>query len=176
MRNLVDKCLTELIKTPRTLQLGIPVIQDHLKSMGASWAALEKEVSKAYRKFEKWLLKLIQTEPIPEEIVALNFGLFESEHGVQLYVSGSEEWDEEDSDWASNHDYFPDDGYWDNDFYARIGKVVADDEDTCIYLSLATTSLFAMTFIQAHPYAFQEIYVATGFDDGDLYGIWPIQK
>ena len=52
----------------------------------------------------QWISELVETETLPEEIVALNFGLYETPKGYCIYLNGSEEYDEEDEDWACNND------------------------------------------------------------------------
>ena len=42
------------------------------------------------KQIEDWLLELSHNEVIPENIVALNFGIFESENGYCVYLIGSE--------------------------------------------------------------------------------------
>jgi len=58
----------------------------------------------SYRQFETWLIELLKNEPMSSEIRAVYLGIFELvnsnlEYGVQLYISGSNEWSKEDSDW-----------------------------------------------------------------------------
>ena len=52
------------------------------------------------KQIEDWLLELSHNEVIPENIVALNFGIFESENGYCVYLIGSESYDVDDDDWA----------------------------------------------------------------------------
>ena len=49
-----------------------------------------------------WLQGLEQREPIPQDIRALHFGLYESAGGCSLYVSGFRHFDSSDDHWASN--------------------------------------------------------------------------
>ena len=50
------------------------------------------------KQIEDWLLELSHNEVIPENIVALNFGIFESENGYCVYLIGSESYDIEGVD------------------------------------------------------------------------------
>ena len=50
------------------------------------------------KQIEDWLLELSHNEVIPENIVALNFGIFESENGYCVYLIGSESYDVDDDD------------------------------------------------------------------------------
>ena len=37
----------------------------------------------------QWISELVETETLPEEIVALNFGLYETPKGYCIYLNGS---------------------------------------------------------------------------------------
>lgn len=53
-----------------------------------------------YRKIEKWLNEIISAE-LPEEIVALNFNLYQdSDNEWSLELVGTESFDKEDEDWT----------------------------------------------------------------------------
>ena len=56
---------------------------------------------------ENWLIELNNSEFIPEEVVAINFGLFESEKGYILYMTGSKFYDKDDDNWACEINYEP---------------------------------------------------------------------
>ena len=47
---------------------------------------------------EKWLQDICDHTTLPENVVALNFGLYEAECGYGLYLDGSAEYDEDDDD------------------------------------------------------------------------------
>ena len=59
----------------------------------------------------QWIHKIISTEHPPDSIIAYYFGLFESLDHYMIYLSGSAEYDKEDSDWACNYDFTPQDKY-----------------------------------------------------------------
>lgn len=54
---------------------------------------------------KKWLIQISQTEKLPENIVALNFNLYEGPYALDLI--GSATFDESDEDWACNEDFIP---------------------------------------------------------------------
>lgn len=58
-----------------------------------------------------WILTISKSEQIPEGIKAVNIGLVETENGYTLYMVGSNEYDAEDSDWACNEDFVPENKY-----------------------------------------------------------------
>ena len=48
---------------------------------------------------KEWL-KDINNTTLPNDVIALNFGLFETEDGYGLYMIGATEYNEDDEDWA----------------------------------------------------------------------------
>jgi hypothetical protein len=139
----------------------------------------ELDLDKTFSEFSSWLNQIAKTEPIPREIIGLNFGLFESFDGVTLYISGSKEWDEDDSDWASNNDYFPEARYFNSNAFSKVHDLFEDEETIYIgvYLSLAIAISFiceytANTADNKLIKNRDKIHISTGFDDGDLYNIF----
>ena len=53
---------------------------------------------------KEWILKINENEEIEEDIIAINFGIFEP-YGIELI--GSKEYDSEDDDWACEGDFVP---------------------------------------------------------------------
>ena len=54
---------------------------------------------------KKWLIQINQSEKLPENIVALNFNIYEGPYAIDLI--GSATFDESDEDWACNEDFIP---------------------------------------------------------------------
>ena len=78
----------------------------------------EKQDSQAL--FNNWVTKIIKSELPDSSIIAINFGLFESDKGFQLYLAGFKDYDKDNDDWATGlGDFSPNDKYFklpDNDF------------------------------------------------------------
>ena len=53
---------------------------------------------------KEWIQRINEDEILPKDVVALNFGLYES-YGIELI--GSANYDEEDEDWACEEDFVP---------------------------------------------------------------------
>lgn len=52
-------------------------------------------------KIINWLMNIQKVDGIPpDDVVAFNFGIYESEDGYKIYLVGSFEYDENDDDWA----------------------------------------------------------------------------
>lgn len=110
----------------------------------------------------KWVSELIEGETLPEDIVALNFGLYETPKGYCIYLVGSEEYDEEDEDWACNNDYEPEE----NGFM----EMLMDGEVDWEFLLEGVKD--SLKWLLENNEDFKnwvgDRHVATGFDDGDL--------
>jgi hypothetical protein len=48
-----------------------------------------------------WLARAASTD-VPPQVVGLNIGLFETPHSYGIYLACCDEFDEDDSDWASS--------------------------------------------------------------------------
>jgi hypothetical protein len=57
--------------------------------------------------FNDWMTQLTQSESPSADIVAFNFGLFETEDGYTIYLVGAKEFDADDDDWATEVDFEP---------------------------------------------------------------------
>ena len=129
---------------------------------------LREQIEKGFGDFTGWLDELAQAEPIPENIIALNFGFFESEDGKQIYLSGSHVYDPFDYDWACENTYFPEGRYPNLPVFTAITEFTQDYE-AGIYLCLAVTMAYVSEYSENHSLP---AHVTTGFDDGDLITIF----
>jgi len=179
MKNIyeVDKHLEKFLSEYYGLDQSIEMIQNDLQKYNIILEFINyTEIHSYYLEFINWLKQLFFLAPIPVEVKALNFGLFESDESITLYITGSSEWDPDDSDWATNNDYFPEGRYFQSDIFLKISDLL-EDEDTAyvgVYLTLAVVISFinqlrtesAITSIK------EILHISTGFDDGDLYNIF----
>lgn len=55
----------------------------------------------------KWMNKIISEDNISDEIIALNFWIFNTKDSYMLYISWSKSYDKNNDDWACNNDYTP---------------------------------------------------------------------
>lgn len=109
-------------------------------------------------------LNLLNTElTIPPEIIALNFGLYETNTGYGIYLIGSTEYDEDDSDWACPPCDFEAKNYQltlentKNNDWESFQNLVIDTLNTCLKNPTFSQRMFAKIS-----------HITTGFDDGDL--------
>jgi len=114
--------------------------------------------------FQDWLQSICITEKPHKSIIAYNVGIFESVDGYMVYLIGSKEFDEEDSDWATNEDFIPKNKYY------RLPKqefkdMKWDEVQTKIEQMLKdfiNSDTFKRSFFS------EAKAITTGFDDGDL--------
>jgi hypothetical protein len=158
---------------------GIDILKEDIKVINnqIGTSLLNKEnFTQEYKRFENWLMQSLQSSPIPEEITAVYFGLFEStENRLQIYFCGSDEWDSEDPDWACDPIYYPQEPYPNLPLCQEMHSVLKQDVYAGVYLSLGIMVLLVIQFCRSHGSVLlagrKHLYLATGFDDGDLYNI-----
>lgn len=113
-------------------------------------------------KFNIWLDKIVQMEQPDQAIIAYYFGIFQSTDGYQTYLTGSKEFDEEDTDWACNTDFVP------NDKYFSLGQPDRNWEEILEQVK-ALIQNFKQTQSFENGFLAKAKVIATGFDDGDLF-------
>lgn len=124
---------------------------------------MKKEIEK---RLEEWIKTLAETETVPEEIQGLNFGIYETEDGYCVYLSGAEEYDPEDSDWACDMDYEPEE---ENSAVVFSGEPWSgmDWEEFLKLTKDALKNIVDNGDEQIKAYL-GDRHITTGFDDGDL--------
>ena len=112
-----------------------------------------------------WIEKLNSNERIPENIAALNFGLYEAEENYILYLSGSENYDENDDDWATEVDYEPKDKYINLPNSKNMDwKEILNEVEESIIEIINSNNFQNSIFTNIKN-------ITVGFDDGDLIKI-----
>ena len=111
-----------------------------------------------------WINQLEKYNEPLKEISALNFGLFESDKGIMIYLTGSKIYDPSNDDWATEIDYEPSAN---NKYLLLTGEEISDlkwDE------SLNMVHKTLKELIDEHPEynLFANKIITIGFDDGDL--------
>ncbi|MEH7012433.1 hypothetical protein V7087_16735 [Neobacillus niacini] len=171
----VDELLQSLVKEMPTLINGYNIIEKYAKSIDntADLSNFRNQLADSYKQFEDWLNELFEQDKVQDDILAFNFGLFESDDGIQLYITGSTEWEVDNEDWASNNDYFPEGRYPNITLYNELYNFWEDKFYLGLFLTISSTITFANTYLLSYPARFpKEVVFATGFDDGDLYNFF----
>lgn len=118
--------------------------------------------STTYPEFKKWLDEICATEQPISEIIAYNFGLFEGEDGHTVYLVGSEEYDEDDSDWACNEDFTPVQRYFALPDSSNDEWEVVQENVTQMLKQFMEEPVFEESFLA------KATAITVGYDDGDL--------
>lgn len=168
----VDRLIQDFIEEIPTLNNAVDLIEKYARIIdeNADISNLKISLPESYHQYEDWLNELFAKEKVPGHIIAFNFGLYESNEGIQLYITGSSEWDMEDDDWACNNNYFPQNRYPDITFYKNLDILWERNFYLGLFLAISSSIFFANTYLISQPAKFpNRIVLATGFDDGDLY-------
>ncbi|TGK82701.1 hypothetical protein EHQ31_18760 [Leptospira montravelensis] len=145
------------------------------------------EFIQSKEKFNNWFLQIIKENKIPYEINGLYFGLFETtfkkifkrKQTIAIHLIGSFSWDQNDSDWACDEDFVPEKKF----IYLEIMEEIYNNENINIYtkcfLALAIMFLYLKEFFETQNnikfITNNSLYIATGFDDGDLYNLFKVE-
>lgn len=119
-------------------------------------------------KLEIWLRDVNAAETVPDGIAAINIGLFESEEGYCAYMTGSENYDEDDDDWACDIDFEPACKYL--SLTDALPESLSGWEDVFDYVVTALRAILTQEEIKELP-LFKGRVVTVGFDDGELLRI-----
>ncbi len=111
----------------------------------------------------EWLTQLAQSESPPDTILAFNIGMFETEQGFSVYITGSHSYDA-DGDWACDEDYSP------NQKYLELSRDYLNGMPWEDVLSKVISDVKAFLASEAAQGSFLSPpkIVTVGFDDGDL--------
>ena len=130
----------------------------------------------AIEQFSHWLLGLLIAHRPASTIRALKFGLFEAEGACRVYVAGTKAYDEHSSGWASSA---PD--WWDErhvapkglfaSIWPRLNRAGAEPWVAAQAITIVLIKQFFARYMAEFQNAsgLRQVYVVTGFDDGDLY-------
>lgn len=119
--------------------------------------------------FEKelsaWIKRIMANSSISTEIIALNFGLFESSENMYvIYLIGSKKYDSENNDWACTSDFVPKERY----FHIKSQEISGITWERFLKLTSETLSKILSSDITKDDFFSHIKDITTGFDDGDL--------
>lgn len=145
-------------------------------------------VKAAYFQFQKWLVKAIKQDPVPRNIHALYFGLFEGKADTfELYLSGSPQWDADDPDWPSWNEYDPVFQYSEMEIFHTLYNIHQKNEVVGNYLITAVPLLLLINYVDSNSYKLlprkgflgsgkKKVYIALGFDENFVFNLFKITK
>ena len=114
--------------------------------------------------FSDWIKKVENENPPGPEIVAINFGIFQSDKGFMIFITGSEIYDASDDDWAGEIDYQPSRA---NKYFLLPREITAGLKWAKV-LELATNSMKQLIETEPQKTLFGNRVVTIGFDDNKL--------
>jgi len=173
----VDQLIIKLIKDDIDIDVGWNTIKKQIEMSTSKSILLQGiDIAGILNELSKWFKSLMAKEPISKDVVALYFGLFETpDKKIQLYLIGSDEWDEEDHDWACDDTYSPEGRYGPTNLFGAINEIYFNDFDNGLVLILSLAALLLKKLVGENTLLFQcdnkALKVAFGFDDGDIYNI-----
>lgn len=115
-------------------------------------------------KVESWLENINSSEKPNPEIIAFNFGLFESENGFIMYLIGSKEYNGNDDDWTSEIDFEPKSKYFEFPIIVTGNKYW----DIILEISKSILTDYCQSEKYEHSIFKNSIAITIGFDDGEL--------
>ena len=119
------------------------------------------------KKFQNWI-KSINKESVNHSIVGFNFGLFDSDKGYVMYLIGSESFDKDNEDWATEIDFEPSKKYF------NFGKSFSKNKTWKEILDYSVKIITG--YIESEKFKgsifSNAVGITTGFDDGNLVIIY----
>ncbi|WP_126971020.1 hypothetical protein [Gynurincola endophyticus] len=114
--------------------------------------------------FFKWIHSITATSVANEKITGFNFGLIETEEQYLMYLTGSEHFDADDDDWATEVDFEP------ANKYLGFGKTFSQGKEWNEVLEFSKKILTDFIESEAFSNSFLKnaVGITTGFDDGEL--------
>jgi hypothetical protein len=148
------------------------------------------------QEISQWLEQVVQDEPLPAEVQALWFGLAKFSDGnskeefYATYLVGSEKYDKEDIEWATEPVYSPEERYFVSDIYNEIDKVVTATKGAkgdvysfldwllpVAYYSLNLNDIFQNHINNSNFLKHRgQLHIACGHDSGDYLNIGSIKR
>jgi hypothetical protein len=115
------------------------------------------------RSIQTWLTNICLNEHPDESIIAYNIGIFQTPEGFSLYMIGSQNFDANDSDWATEIEFEPEEKYFVlSDDFSNL------DWDQVQYKSIHAIQEFMKMDVFKTSFLAKAKAITIGFDDGDL--------
>lgn len=175
----INKYIRELIHKRPDVETGLQGIKRRLNK-GFRFYDVRlvntRVLQHACDEFLEWLESLIISNPPPEGVVAMYFGLFATEDSLQMYATGSKLWSPYDPDWACRNDWRPEGRVLVPDVFKEITKMYSEYNMAGYYIALAYTVMMMLHFARVSMISpldstRKSMHMACGFDDGDLFDV-----
>jgi hypothetical protein len=118
-----------------------------------------KKTQSTQNEFNAWISEM--KGQLRVDLVAINFGLFETVKGFHVYLIGSNEYEDHNDDWACNEDFVPNQKHFGRRLKSKNWQEAISEVDGLIN-----------SFMESEQYPSSILdgidYITCGFDDGDL--------
>jgi hypothetical protein len=154
------------------------------------WAKLKEiEVEEEQANIVNWLTAVVTKKPIPKKIKALWIGLIKlaANNEIEIptiYFGGSDNYNKEDNDWASDLNYLPEKRYAQPGLLQEIDAVAKTDEENYEFLDwILPLAYCAFTFDELLRTKIDkglflkhkdQLFITLGYDDGDFIELTPV--
>ena len=155
------------------------------------WANLKEiEIEEEQRNIVDWLNAVVTESPIPKSIVAIWIGLIKVADEVEteiptIYFGGADYYEKDDSDWACDLKYLPDNRYAQPGLLQEIDTIAKTDEENYEFLDwILPIAYCAFTFDEIIRTELNKclflnrrcsLYVTIGYDSGDYVDLTQIR-
>lgn len=153
------------------------------------WAQLRQlDIEAEQTDIVAWLQQLITDNPIPKSVVAIWIGILKFADNDKeiptIYLAGADTYDKDNSDWACDPTYLPENRYVQPGVLQQIDDITQTDEENyeffdwilplayCAFTfdDIIRTKLDRKLFLKSK----NEIVIAVGHDSGDYTELTPI--
>jgi hypothetical protein len=154
------------------------------------WKALRQlDIDKEQDDIVEWLHELVTASPILESVLGLWIGIIKYENNDKeipaIYLSGADNYQKDNADWASNPIYFPLNSYAQLPLLQQIDDIVKTDKENYEFLDWILPLAYCVFTIDeiirsklnkklflTHK---KKLFVALGHDSGDYLDITNIE-
>lgn len=151
------------------------------KEPNSYWSDLKNiDFEKDLQSAASWFFKTVANEPIPNSVIALWFGIFQTadEDGSNeryiIYFTGSNNYDEQEiENWALDPVYSPDDKYFEPEILnLKLKKLKEHKSDNYSFLNwILPISYITLLVQQLKNKLTADLYITVGYDDGDYINL-----
>lgn len=147
----------------------------------------ELDFREGYRQFQQWLMKLFRQDPVPKDIVALYFGLFEGNGRLEYYLTGAPVWSPDDPDWPGYEEFTPVFQFARLEILEQIYPFYQQHPAAGAYLAQGMSVLFILNYVKSNshrllpgrgllPPGKVPLVLATGFEGDTVYNLLKVRK
>lgn len=116
------------------------------------------------QQFHQWIERLNQTEHPSNDVIAFNFGLFETIEGFTIYLVGAKKFDAQNDDWVLEPDFEPKEEYLD----LHSDELAELEPDEILKRTIDIVTKYVQSNDFKHSILKHAVAITTGFDDGSL--------